>query len=186
MKIIPLHTDEKQLIKRAIKRDRVAQQIIYDQHASKMLSVCRMYIKDLHFAEDAMLKGFSNVFKYLESFRFDGSFEGWIRRIMVREALAFLKAKKQLDFTGQMDEIQSVTYDLSIENLEVTPLQELIDELPSGYKTVFIMYVVEGYKHHEIAAILDITEGTSKSQLSKAKDTIRKKLKEQEDYGMGK
>ncbi len=185
MKIIPLYTDEQQLIKKAIKRDRVAQQIIYDQHASKMLSVCRMYIKDMHFAEDAMLRGFCNVFKYLESFRFEGSFEGWIRRVMVREALAFLKAKKQLDFTDEMEEIQDVTYDQSIENLEVEPLQELIDELPSGYKTVFIMYVVEGYKHHEIGAILDITEGTSKSQLSKAKAMIRKKLKEQEAYEMG-
>ena len=185
MKIIPLYTDEKKLIQKAIKRDRIAQQIIYDQHASKMLSVCRMYIKDLHFAEDAMLKGFSNVFKYLDSFRFEGSFEGWIRRIMVREALAFLKAKKQLDFTDQMEEIHDSTYNQSIDSLEIEPLQELIDELPSGYKTVFIMYVVEGYKHHEIASILDITEGTSKSQLSKAKDTIRKKLKEQEEYGMG-
>ena len=86
MKVIQLHNNEKRLIKKALKKDRKAQQSLYETYSPKMLSVCRMYVKDLHFAEDVMLKGFFKVFNNLSNFRSEGSFEGWIRKIMVREA----------------------------------------------------------------------------------------------------
>lgn len=186
MKIISLHKNEKKLIQRAAKNNRLAQQTLYEIHAPKMLSVCRMYIKDLHFAEDVMLKGFFKVFKHLDEFRHKGSFEGWIRRIMVRESIDFLRRKKEIQFSDQIER-----YDVALDaddyaSAEATQhLQKLIDELPEGYKMVFVMYAVEGYKHQEIAELLDISEGTSKSQFFKARKLLQEKLANQKEENHG-
>ena len=94
MKVIQLHKNESKLIQKAAKQNREAQHILYELHAPKMLSVCRYYIKDVHQAEEVMLNGFFKVFKNLKNFRSEGSFEGWIRRIMVREAISYLIQKK--------------------------------------------------------------------------------------------
>lgn len=174
MKIIPFYNKE-ELIKRAQEGDRSAQRIIYEQYSSKMLSVCRMYIKDLQFAEDVMLKGFLKVYMQLERFRFEGSFEGWIRRIMVREAIDFLRVHKQLEFSTDLEETSLLkTVDVQHGNYEVDYIQSLIDELPEGYKVVFVMAAIEGYKHKEIAEELGISMGASKSQLAKARKALQK------------
>ncbi|WP_093024891.1 RNA polymerase sigma factor [Pustulibacterium marinum] len=174
MKVIQLHNNEEKLIKKAQKSDSAAQQALFSKYAPKMLSVCRYYISDLHFAEDVMITAFAKVFQNLNNFRFEGSFEGWIRRIMVREAISFLRSKKELFFT---EDEQVVKETVSYEGeLSTEQLQLLIDRLPDGYKTVFVMYAIEGYSHKEIAQMLSISEGTSKSQLSKARKLLQQQL----------
>lgn len=177
MKVIQLHKNEKQLIKRAIKNNRDAQHALFELYAPKMLSVCRYYIKDIQHAEEAMLNGFFKVLSNLKSFKNEGSFEGWIRRIMVRESISFLRQKKSVEFSSEDIDAQSHYTNNIKTDIEVNEIQQLIDALPEGYKVVFVMYAVEGYKHNEIADMLNITEGTSKSQLFKARKLLQEKIK---------
>lgn len=185
MKVIQLHKNETKLIQRAAKNNREAQHILYELHAPKMLSVCRYYIKDVQKAEEVMLNGFFKVFKYLKTFKNEGSFEGWIRRIMVREAISFLRQQKHIEFALEDDYLEQDYSNNINTNIEVAEIQQLIDSLPEGYKMVFIMYAVEGYKHHEIAELLNISEGTSKSQLFKARQMLQKKIKELNNSSYG-
>lgn len=184
MKVIQLFNNESQLIKRAAKNNRDAQEKLYEIYSEKMLSVCRQYIKDLHYAEEAMLNGFFKVFTHINDFKNEGSFEGWIRRIMVRESISFLRKQKKVEFPE--DEFSQYTDSSNNidDRLSVAHIQQLIDELPEGYKMVFVLYAVEGYKHQEIANMLNISEGTSKSQLFKARKMLQEKLTRKEtDYG---
>lgn len=178
LKVIQLFNNEPKLIKKALIKDREAQHALYNLYAPKMLSVCRYYISDLHHAEDVMLKGFFKVFSNLSSFKNEGSFEGWIRKIMVRESLSFLRKQRNIEYI--VDEIEpEIDQTISINTeLEVDEIQELIDGLPEGYRMVFVLYAIEGYKHFEIAKMLKITEGTSKSQLFKARKMLQQKIKE--------
>ena len=177
MKVIPLHKNQTKLIKRAAKNNRDAQRILYELHAPKMLSICRYYVKDLQQAEEVMLNGFFKVFKYLTTFKNQGSFEGWIRRIMVREAISHLRKQKNIVFVSQ-EVFTEHSYTNNIKtNIEVAEIQQLIDNLPEGYKIVFVLYAIEGYKHFEIAELLHISVGTSKSQLYKARQLLQKKIK---------
>ncbi len=177
LKVIQLHNNEASLIKRAIKKNREAQHVLFELYSSKMLSVCRYYIKDLQQAEEVMLNGFFKVFTHLKSYENKGSFEGWIRRIMIREAISFLRQKKRIEFSVENFEFNSDSSNNINTNIEVAEIQRLIDSLPEGYKMVFVMYAIEGYKHQEIAALLNITEGTSKSQLFKARKLLQGKIK---------
>ncbi len=177
VKVIQLFKNESSLIKRASAGNRDAQQKIYENHSPKMLSVCRQYIKDIHHAEDTMLKGFFKVFKHLKDFKGEGNFEGWIRRIMVRESISFLRQHKKLEFQEDVGFENEEVFNNINSEMDVADIQGLIDALPGGYKMVFVMYAVEGYKHSEIAKMLDITEGTSKSQLFKARKMLQEKLK---------
>lgn len=179
MKVIQLYKNESKLIKRAIDNNREAQHVLYELHAPKMLSVCRYYIKDVQHAEEIMLNGFFKVFSNLKSFKGEGSFEGWIRRIMVREAISFLRQKKTIEFPVEdvIEVNNDVTNNIQSE-INVGQIQQLIDALPEGYKMVFVMYAVEGYKHQEIAEMLNISLGTSKSQLFKARKMLQKKINE--------
>ena len=178
LKVIQLHQNSNQLIQKAAKNNREAQHVLFETHAPKMLSVCRYYVKDVQKAEEVMLNGFFKAFTNLESFRNEGSFESWLRRIMVRESISFLRGQKKIEFS--IEEVEpSADYSNTMEtNLEVNDIQQLIDDLPEGYKMVFVMYAIEGYKHHEIAEMLNITEGTSKSQLFKARQWLQQKIKE--------
>ena len=177
LKVIQLHKNESVLIKKAIKNNREAQHVLFEMHAPKMLSICRYYIKDIHKAEEAMLNGFFKVFTNLKSFKNEGSFEGWIRRIMVRESISFLRQEKHIEFPVEVIEYKN-DYSNNIKTeIEVAEIQQLIDALPEGYRMVFVMYAIEGYRHHEIAELLNITEGTSKSQLFKARKMLQEKIK---------
>lgn len=177
MKVIQLFKNEKQLIKKAATQHRDAQQQLYTQYAPKMLGVCRRYIKDLQFAEDVMLKGFMKVFSNLDRFKFEGSFEGWIRRIMVNEAITFLRSQKKIMYTEELITYEKQSVDSVHAGLDAEYIQELIDRLPEGYKMVFVLFAIEGYKHQEIANMLDISESTSKSQLFKARKMLQSALK---------
>lgn len=185
MKIISFYTNEKLLIRKAISGKPEAQKYLYEKHAPKMLSVCRQYIKDVDFAEDVMVTGFVKVFKYLHTFKFHGSFEGWIRRIMIRESITYLRKKQFVVFDDDVYERNSQEHFHFSSDIDVERIQMLIDKLPEGYKMVFVLYAVEGYKHAEIAEMLEITEGTSKSQLFKARKLLQEQLKEQNIVGYG-
>lgn len=178
LKVIQLYKNEPSLIKKAAANNREAQHVLYELHAPKMLSVCRYYIKDIQHAEDTMLKGFFKVFSKIKSFNNEGSFEGWMRRIMVRESISFLRRQKHIEFAVEVLPETASYSNETLSNMEVAEIQQLIDALPEGYKMVFIMYAIEGYKHSEIAEILKISEGTSKSQLFKARKMLQQQLKQ--------
>lgn len=179
MKVITLHKKEQQLITEAIANNRQAQQQLYSKYASKMLSVCRQYIKDIHHAEDVMITGFMKMFTNLKKFEHKGSFEGWIKRIMIHECIDYLRVKKN---SFNHKDIDDVIYSGEEDNYEmegdfsIDDIQLLIDNLPEGYKMVFNLYSIEGYKHNEIAELLNISEGTSKSQLSHAKRMLQTQI----------
>ncbi|MBF7091880.1 RNA polymerase sigma factor [Flavobacterium sp. ALJ2] len=183
MKVIHLHQEETEIIQLAIDNNRQAQQLIYSKFSSKMLSVCRQYIKDIQLAEDVMITSFMKVFTNLNRFENKGSFEGWIRRIMVNECISYLRVQKKIKFIE--DENYTEESFNGIESkLSTDQIQFLIDGLPDGYKMVFNLYAIEGYKHNEIATMLGINEGTSKSQLSHARKMLQKQittLKKQEN-----
>jgi|TARA_E500000318_G_scaffold60392_1_gene56023 RNA polymerase sigma factor (sigma-70 family) len=177
LKIIALHSNEKQLIKKSIKGDQKAQKFLYDRFSPKMLGVCRQYIKDLHFAEDVMVSGFVKVFNHLSSYEFKGSFEGWVRKIMIRESISYLRKRQFVVYDDAVVEVNGQVSNTNEGLLDAEYVQQLIDELPEGYKTVFLLYAIEGYGHREIAELLEISEGTSKSQLFKAKKMLQENLR---------
>ncbi len=165
MKVINLHQEN----------NRFAQQQVYSRFSPKMLSVCRQYIKDLHQAEDIMITAFMKVFTNLKHFEHKGSFEGWVRRIMINECISYIRVQKKINFIE--DEYYTEEGFNNIDsNLNVEEIQFLIDSLPDGCRMIFNLYVVEGYKHQEIAAMLFINEGTSKSQLSHARKMLKEKM----------
>lgn len=175
MKIIHLHQEEAEIIKLAVENNRQAQQQIYGRFSPKMLSVCRQYIKDIQLAEDVMITAFMKVFTNLNKFEHKGSFEGWIRRIMVNECISYLRVQKKVKFTE--DEIYvEESFNAIDSRFSIEQIQFLIDALPDGYKMVFNLYAIEGYKHNEIAKMLGINEGTSKSQLSHARKMLQTQI----------
>ena len=174
-KVIDLHKDEKNIIRQAVGNNRHAQQQIYTKYAPKMLSACRQYVKDIHKAEDVMITAFMKVFTNLESYSFNGSFEGWIRRIMINECISFLRVQKKVHYTEE-EYFFEESYDEINVQFSVEQIQNLIDNLPDGYRMVFNLYAIEGFKHQEIATMLKISEGTSKSQLSHARRILRQQV----------
>ncbi len=179
MNIFTLHkTDtEAELIENCLKGHPLAQRKLYDRFAPKMMMVCRRYLKQAEDAEEVLSHGFIKVFTHLGDYKFNGSFEGWIRTIMVREALMFLRSKKNfIDFTDTIERYQDHFQVTSTADMDKEYLLKLIDELPTGYKTVFNMYAIDGYKHHEIAQVLGISESTSKTQLMRARALLKEQL----------
>ena len=154
-----------------------AQKLLYERFAGLMLAVCGRYLRRREDAEEALLLGFTKVFRALDQYRHEGSFEGWIRRIVVNEALGMLRRKEPLHLA-----IDDLTYDVPAtaataeSQLQADDLLALLAALPAGYRTVFNLYALEGYSHPEIAELLGISEGTSKSQLSKARALLQRRL----------
>lgn len=186
MKIIPLHKNYSQLIANASKGDRRAQQQLFETFAPKMLGVCRQYVKDTDLAEEVMLAGFFKMFTHLTDFKNKGSFEGWVRRIMVNESISQLRKDKKLHFLSEESIENTAEHATFIETeLEADEIQKMIDSLPDGYKTVFVLYAVEGYKHGEIAELLQISENTSKTQLFKARKMLQNMVKQQNNLSYG-
>lgn len=178
MKVITLYQEEKHLIEQAIENNRQAQHQLYTKFSPRMLSVCRQYIKDIHHAEDIMITGFMKVFSNLKKFEHKGSFEGWIKRIMIHECIDYLRVKKN-NFNHQDIEDIVLTESEEVyenEDFSIDDIQLLIDNLPDGYRMVFNLYVIEGYKHQEIAEVLKISEGTSKSQLAHARKMLQTQI----------
>ena len=157
--------------------ERKAQESLYKTLASRMMAVCVRYTKDTYEAEDVLQMGFVKVFQKVLDFRSEGSFEGWIRRIMVNTAIETyrknLRMLNVVDIEEVYDQPQS-TFDMN--GLETKDLLKLVQQLSNGYRVVFNMYVIEGYSHKEIAGQLGITEGASKSQLSRARAILKDKI----------
>lgn len=175
------------MIAKASKGDRRAQQQLFEMFAPKMLGVCRQYLKDNDLAEEVMLSGFLKMFTHLNDFKNEGSFEGWIRRIMVNESISHLRKDKKLHFIPMTIGIENTNEHATFieTELEANEIQKMIDSLPDGYKTVFVLYAVEGYKHGEIAELLQISENTSKTQLFKARKMLQNMLEQQNNISYG-
>ena len=149
---------------------------MYDKYQPKMLSLCTYYIKDVQQSEEVMLNGFFNVFTKLSQYSNKGSFEGWIRKIMVRECISYLRKKNSLIFTDEIEAYEQIMENEVELSIAVEDLQRYINELPKGCKVVFNLYVIEGYKHAQIAEMLQVSEGTSKTQLSRARKALQKMI----------
>lgn len=166
-------TDE-ELIKKCLNGDQRAQKLLFDKFSPKMMSVCMRYVADREHAEDVLQDGFVKVFKHLKSFKMKGSFEGWIRRTMVNTSLDYLRKKHNMHVDADISEAEYLAGDDSkaMGKMRVEELMALIHDMPPGYRTVFNMYVIEGYSHAEIAKELGVTESTSKTQFRKARNYL--------------
>src|ERR1700712_1934851 len=166
------------LVKRCKANERKAQELLYKQFASKMLGVCMRYATDRMEAEDMLQNGFIRVFQKLNDFRGDGSFEGWVRRIMVHCSIEYYRKHHKLLKVVDMEEegIEQSVSPVAIANLDAKDLMGLIQQLSPGYRMVFNLYAIEGYSHREIGEIMGISEGASKSQLSRARAILKEQV----------
>lgn len=181
-KIVSISNHIELLISQAKENNRLAQKELFDMFSPKMLSICRYYIQDIHFAEDVMIKGFFKALSKIETFDQKSSFYTWLKRIVSNECIDFIRSKTyQLQF-AEWDEKHDVLTDELQNELDYREIEEMIDELPDGSKIVFNLYVLEGMKHSEIAQKLQISIGTSKSQLAYARKCLQEKLKNQKQY----
>lgn len=175
----PHSLTERDLILYSLKGDRDAQRDLFDMYAGKMMTVCRRYGRHDGEAEDILQEGFIKVFLNLKKYKFEGSFEGWIRRIIVNTALKYVSKSsfKKESYGIESYQLDPKPYAPKIySKLNVDELMKLIDSLPEGYRLVFNLYAIEGYSHREISKLLKIEEGTSRSQLAKARKLLQKKL----------
>ena len=172
-----------QLIRSCIRGDRAAQKVIYDRLAPRMFPVCIRYIGDRTAAEDVLQDGFITLFEKLDSYKGEGSFEGWARRIFVTTALMALRKKDALKMSDELDVARGMKADSvsQVQNIGYKELMSLIMSLPPGFRTVFNLYSIEGYSHKEIGDMLGISETTSRTQLSRARIWLQKKIKELEN-----
>lgn len=176
---------DKSLIEACKKSNRKAQKELYNSYAPKMLSICKRYLRNSAEAEDVLLSAMYKIFTKINQYEGKGSFEGWMKRIVVNESLMQLRKKKNFNVTVEISNVQ-IQYKVEIdENLILEDLLKVLDLLPTGYRTVFNLYVIEGYKHREVADILGISINTSKSQLILAKKRLRELLKKKQYPNVG-
>jgi RNA polymerase sigma-70 factor (ECF subfamily) len=168
---------ERELIQMCRQRKPEAQRLLYDRYSPVLYGIVRRYIKSAEDAEDVFVKGMCKVLMKIDSYRDEGSFEGWMKRILTNEALMLLRKNKSLYMTREIGDLQIKDKTNIEEDIFAGEIIALMDRMPTGYRTVFNMYVVEGYKHREIAEILGISINTSKSQLILAKKRMRELIK---------
>jgi RNA polymerase sigma factor (sigma-70 family) len=170
---------EDDLVKGCRRGDHHAQQRLYDLYSSRMYGVCCRYVKNTMQAEDILVMAFTKVFDRISQFKGEGSFEGWIRRITVNEALNYLRKSRNMVVESDLEHAgRELDYNRLSDHLEAEDLLKMIEKLPPGYRIVFNMYAIDGYTHKEIADQLGISENTSKSQLSRARIYLQKQLAE--------
>lgn len=182
MKIIPIYTTEKQLVEGVLAEHRTAQKTLYDRFSPKMYAICCRYFRDQSRAEDLLMEGFLKVFGKLHTFSFNGSFEGWMRKIFVRICLDELRKNNSFNFsdsgTLEIEAPDSVV--LELPEAETRPSLEYllheVNSLPLNYSLVFSLYVLDGYSHQEISTELGISVAASKVQLSRARKTLQQRL----------
>ena len=169
--------DDRLLVEGCLKSQAHVQKLLYDTFSGKLFTVCRRYTKDDLEAEDVIQEGFILVFRKIDTFGFKGSLYNWMRTIMVNVALRKLQKKSRKDTSYNLEQIEEPAYDANvISSMSAEEIIKHVQKLPDGYRNVFNLYVVEGYKHHEIAKMLDIGESTSRSQLTKARRMLQKSL----------
>lgn len=172
-----------QLIESCIKGDRAAQKVLYDRLAPRMFPVCIRYVGDRELAEDILQEGFITLFTRLDTYKGDGSFEGWARKIFVTTALMELRKKDALKMSDDLETARGMKAETvtQLQSIGYKDLMKLITQLPTGFRTVFNMYAIEGYSHKEIGEVLGISETTSRTQLSRARLWLQNKIKEIEN-----
>lgn len=164
--------------------NRQMQELLYKQTASKMLAVCMRYARDRMEAEDVLQMGYVKIFQKVKEYRGDGSFEGWIRRIMVNTAIeSYRKNLRSLSVVPIDDAYEQPSQGFDFSSLGMQDLMKVIQKLADGYRMVFNMYAIEGYSHKEIAETLGISEGASKSQLSRARAILQQEIIKMENFG---
>lgn len=173
----------RQLIDSCMNGNREAQKILYDHLAPKMFPLCIRYVGDRTLAEDVLQDGFITLFSKLESYKGEGSFEGWARRIFVTTALMDLRKKDALKMSEDLDAARSLKADnvSQTQHIGYKELMKLVMSMPTGFRTVFNMYAIEGFSHKEIGKMLGISETTSRTQFSRARIWLQNKIKEQEN-----
>ncbi len=174
-----LYSDS-ELIQGCRNNDRRYQELLYRKYAKKMYGICMSYAKDRSMAQEILQDGFVKVFKKIDSFKEQGSLEGWIRRVITNTALDHLRQKSKLyEFIDDNREVEEERLDNSIlDKINADGILNMIGQLPEGAKAVFNLYAVEGYSHKEIAEKLEITEGTSKSQFKRARNLLKTLLRD--------
>ncbi len=182
MKVInrkKLPVTEEELLEACRNNDRLAQRLLFDRYSPEMFGLCQRYLKNREDAEDVLVEAFFKVLANISQYMGLGSFEGWIRRIVVNEALMALRRRHNFNMTVEISEMeQPATPSRVVEELAARDILELLRQLPTGYRTVFNLYVMEGYKHREIAEMLGISINTSKSQLILAKKRLQELLEQ--------
>ena len=172
--------EEKKLIQACIREEQQAQKLLYDLYSPKMYYVCLRYARHELEAQDMLQDGFVKVFDKIASFKHNGSFEGWIRRIIVNTSLNHCRKRSfKQEQIGIEDFQDKVVSSKAISKIEEKELLALIQQMPQGYNNLFNLYVIEGYSHKEIAEMLDITESTSRSQLANARKWMRYEIEKQ-------
>jgi len=174
--------DEKELIDGCRKGNRASQKALYDRFCKKMMVVCLRYSKSAPEAEDILQEGFVKVFQGLEGFRQDAKLETWMTRIMVNTALNHHRKKLYLYPMVDVNEIDIPQTEVSLSGIHFTQLLEMIQALPQGCQVVFNLFAMEGYSHKEISDMLSISEGTSKSQYSRARSLLQARLLKESNY----
>lgn len=180
------YTTDEEWIAACKRGERVAQQWLYEKYAGKMVYVCLRYLKNRDDAEDTMHDAFVKVFANIQKFRGDAKVETWITRIMVNTSINCIRKaarrgiKKDLDHIQLKDESDQTEMIEAPETLSAQDVLKMICDLPLGYRTVISMYALDGFSHKEIAKTLGISEGTSKSQLSKARKMLKQRIEENE------
>lgn len=159
------------------RQDSRAQESLYTHYSGKMYALCCRYVPSRMEAEDVLVVAFTKVFERIDQFKGEGSFEGWLRRIVVNESLTYLRRNKNMYLETEVEAVDKSPDFGQLENhLEADDLLRMVGELPAGYRMVFNLYAIDGYSHKEIAEQLEISENTSKSQLSRARVFLQKKL----------
>jgi len=165
---------EEELIKGCVQNNQYCQRLLFEKHAGKMMSVCLRFTNNEQDAQDILQEGFIKVFDYIHQFKFEGSFEGWLRRVFVSIATRKLNKRKLAFKDVGGDEIDDITINPSIvSKLSEDEIHQLIRTLPDGYRTIFNLNIIEGYSHEEIATMLGIKPATSRSQLLKARKQLQ-------------
>lgn len=164
---------EQALIQACIRQERKAQKMLYEQYAPLVMGICRRYLKSEEDAEDTLVETMYKVLAKLAEFKSEGSFEGWIRRIAVNECLMSLRKNQRMSFSEDLQDFDMPTAATVTEQLNMEEILHALDSLPAGYRTVFNLYAVEGYKHREIADMMGISINTSKSQFALAKERMQ-------------
>jgi RNA polymerase sigma factor (sigma-70 family) len=176
-----INADLKTLIEGCLARDRSCQKEIYSVFSTSMMSLCMRYTRNRQEAEEVLQDGFLQMYSHLQQFKNTGAFEGWLRKIMINCALQKYRRKiTHFNTVALSDELYYLPSDTGVSNLlQEKELIRLIQALPSAYRMVFNLYVFEGLKHREIAQLLEISEGTSKSNLSDARSILKKHLRQE-------
>lgn len=170
---------EQEIIQGCINCESWAQKKMYESHASAMMSVCVRYVSDWETARDLLQDGFVKLFTKIDTYSGAGSFEGWMRRIFVTTALEHLRRNDALKQSSSLDNYENTIEDVDVtvlDKISTDDLMKCISELPTGFRTVFNLYAIEGYSHSEIAKELKISENTSRSQFMRARKILQKNV----------